>query len=171
MAFAEICSRLCVGSVSDTTAANSVPVGDWGVRRFPPLYCSDVHIGRWYEELDARRFVIIPTWWTLTVTNVRLERETAYAGWQRGWKYCRRQRTENDHTHDKLVDKPFVRSVEEDPYEEPLAGLIFKHWADRFTSKAADVNLWCGGDHVHKMWFTSNHEYCSRDIDCQIWLW
>lgn len=55
-------------------------------------------------------------------------------------------------------------------YEKRLAQLIPTRRSDRLTSTAAHLDLWCGGDHFCKEWFTLNREYWTRDIDFEIRL-
>lgn len=100
MALADICSSLCLNSVSDMTAANIVTVDAGGVLRFPPTYSVDEYVCRWCGRVDARRFSIFSTVSTLTVTTARSELDTAYAGCRRRWKHCGERSAEDDHNHD-----------------------------------------------------------------------
>lgn len=62
------------------------------------------------------------------------------------------------------MDRPFVRSVEDFPCKKRLARLIYKLWADGFTSTAAYLELSHGGDNVCEELSTLNHDYYARDI-------
>lgn len=70
----------------------------------------------------------------------------------------------DDQNHKTFMDMPFARTVMEMPYEKRLALLFRRLQSDRFYVTAADLDLWCGGDHVRKEWFTSNHEYWACNI-------
>lgn len=98
----------------------------------------------------------------------RVERTTAYTGWQRHCKLSGGRHAGDDYTCEKFMDMPFVRIVREIPYEKRLARFICRLRADGVTSTAADFDVWCESDHVSKVWYTSNQEYWVLDIDFKI---
>lgn len=148
MAFADIYLELCADSASDLTVVKNVSVGAGVVISFPPAYSVDEHIRRWTSRLDACWFSILLMDSKLTVMVGRSECGAAYAGWRCRWRHWSGRRAVDDHTHVKFMDLPFVRSVEELPYERLLAQLVPKIRSGGFFTTAADLNLWYGGDQV-----------------------
>lgn len=108
MASTDICFGLCAQSVSDIAAATNAVIGAGGVIRFAPPYSVDEYIRRQSSCLDARRFAILPTGWTLTIIVGWFECETTYLGWRRRWKYWGGWRVLDDHTHGNFMDSTYV---------------------------------------------------------------
>lgn len=62
-----------------------------------------------------------------------------------------------DRLHPRKVHGYALRSLRgEVPYEKRLARLFSRLLYDGLASKAAGLDLWCGGDHVRREWFTLN---------------
>lgn len=155
----------CAESVYDMSVASNAVIGAGGVLLLPPSTLVDEYIRRLSSSLDSRPFLNLPVGSSLRVMVGCLQRETAHAVWHRFWKDWSEGRAKDDHTFGIFMNMSFVCSDEEVTYENRLASLIPKLWADGLISKAADLDLWYGGDDGREDWINSNNQYWARNID------
>lgn len=62
-------------------------------------------------------------------------------------------------THGSFMDMPLARFVEMVHYKKRLASFIPELRADGLMPSTGNLNLWCVGDHVCRVWLISSRQY------------
>lgn len=105
----------------DTPGKSSGKTG--GGRRYPPPYSAEKYIGLHILIIYARQIAIMSNGEVFTMRGSSKDRETTFAGWVNGWKYCGERQYLNAKTHDPFKEIYFVRYYEKVEYKIRLASL------------------------------------------------